>query len=89
MFLCASKGWLPSTACRSTCQRGFIFGLVGPNGAGKTCLLNVVSGVFPQSEGQVYFDGREISDIPLYQRVDVGIGRTFQGVELIAELVGP
>ena len=80
------KGLVALDSVSLDVPEGIIFGLVGPNGAGKTCLLNVVSGVIPQSEGQVYFDGREISDVPLYQRVDVGIGRTFQGVELIAEL---
>ena len=65
---------------------GVIYGLVGPNGAGKTSLLNVISGVIPQSEGRVYFEGQEISPIPLHKRITAGIGRTFQGVELIPEL---
>ena len=80
------KGLVALDSVSLDVPEGIIFGLVGPNGAGKTCLLNVVSGVLPQSEGQVFFNGREISDVPLHRRVDVGIGRTFQGVELIAEL---
>ena len=65
---------------------GILYALVGPNGAGKTSLLNVVSGVFPQSTGRVFFCGDEISKLPLHRRVSDGIGRTFQGVELVPEL---
>ncbi len=65
---------------------GEIFGLIGPNGAGKTTLLNAISGVFPLTAGSVVFDGRNVSDVPLYQRPGIGIGRTFQGVELFSDL---
>jgi branched-chain amino acid transport system ATP-binding protein len=66
--------------------RGALHALVGPNGAGKTTLLNVISGVFRQSAGHVSFCGEEISRVPLHKRVSIGIGRTFQGVELVPEL---
>jgi branched-chain amino acid transport system ATP-binding protein len=67
-------------------ESGEILGLVGPNGAGKTTLLNAISGVFPLSKGRVVFDGRDISPVPLHRRAAIGIGRTFQGVELFADL---
>ncbi len=66
--------------------QGEIFGLVGPNGAGKTTLLNAISGVFPVTKGKVYFEGRDISGLPLHRRPQIGIGRTFQGIELFADL---
>lgn len=69
-----------------TVDRGEIYGLVGPNGAGKTTLLNSISGVFPLTGGQVIFEGRDISAIPLHKRPAAGIGRTFQGVELFADM---
>lgn len=65
---------------------GSLYAVVGPNGAGKTSLLNVISGVFPQTGGTVRFAGRDISGVPLHRRVSIGIGRTFQGVELVPEL---
>ena len=67
-------------------KRGEVFGLVGPNGAGKTTLLNAVSGVFTLSHGRVIFEGTDITSVPLHRRAAIGIGRTFQGVELFAEL---
>ncbi len=67
-------------------QAGEILGLVGPNGAGKTTLLNAISGVFPLSKGSVVFEGRNITGVPLHRRAATGIGRTFQGIELFADL---
>ncbi|MBM3573365.1 MAG: ABC transporter ATP-binding protein [Alphaproteobacteria bacterium] len=67
-------------------NKGEIFGLVGPNGAGKTTLLNAISGVFPLSAGSVCFEGRDVTAVPLHRRVALGIGRTFQGVELFQDL---
>jgi branched-chain amino acid transport system ATP-binding protein len=63
-----------------------IFGLIGPNGAGKTTLLNAISGVFPLTAGAVFFKGCDISTVPLHKRPGIGIGRTFQGIELFADL---
>ena len=67
-------------------RKSEVFGLVGPNGAGKTTLLNAISGVFPLTAGEVIFEGRDITPLPLYKRTAAGIGRTFQGVELFADL---
>jgi branched-chain amino acid transport system ATP-binding protein len=65
---------------------GTIYGLVGPNGAGKTTLLNAVNGVAPLAAGRVMLAGNDISHIPLHRRASLGIGRTFQGVELFTDL---
>jgi branched-chain amino acid transport system ATP-binding protein len=67
-------------------EAGEILGLIGPNGAGKTTLLNAISGVFRLSKGRVVFDGRDLGPIPLHRRTAIGIGRTFQGIELFPDL---
>jgi branched-chain amino acid transport system ATP-binding protein len=67
-------------------RQGEIFGLIGPNGAGKTTLLNAISGVFPLTAGAIFFEDRDISTVPLHKRPGIGIGRTFQGIELFADL---
>ena len=47
-------------------ERGSVLGLIGPNGSGKTTLMNVVSGVFKPTYGNVRFNGRRIADVPTY-----------------------
>ena len=65
---------------------GEIFAMIGPNGSGKTTLFNVVTGVFPPTEGRIWFDGREITGAKTHQIVRLGIGRTFQTIRLFTRL---
>jgi branched-chain amino acid transport system ATP-binding protein len=65
-------------------KRGEMVGLIGPNGAGKTTLFNCLLGMLRPDEGSVYFDGRDLSGLPVYQRARLGIGRTFQRLELFS-----
>ncbi len=57
---------------------GEVVGLVGPNGSGKTTAINVISGVYGPDRGEVRFDGRSISGLPIHRLVQRGINRTFQ-----------
>ncbi len=52
--------------------------LIGPNGAGKTTLMHQISGVLKPDAGQIFLDGQEISRLTMAQRVQAGLGRTFQ-----------
>ncbi len=65
---------------------GEIFSLIGPNGSGKTTLFNVITGVFPPTEGRVWFNGREITGDKTHQIIRLGIGRTFQTIRLFTRL---
>lgn len=67
-------------------REGELLGLIGPNGAGKTSFLNAVSGVVRLRGGTVRFDGRDVTDVPLHDRIGLGIARTFQAVELLPAL---
>ena len=59
-------------------KRGEFRSIIGPNGAGKTTLFNLISGALPVTEGTIYFDGEDITDLSAPQRVRRGIGRSFQ-----------
>jgi branched-chain amino acid transport system ATP-binding protein len=63
---------------------GELVGLIGPNGAGKTTLFNCIYGVLKPDRGRITFDGRDISHLPVHRRARLGLGRTFQRMELFA-----
>jgi ABC-type branched-subunit amino acid transport system ATPase component len=65
---------------------GRITGLIGPNGAGKTTMFNVICGFQAAEEGTVELDGVDISKATPSQRARLGLGRTFQRMELFASL---
>lgn len=65
---------------------GETVGLVGPNGAGKTTVFDCIGGQRRQDTGVVRFDGRLLDGLPTYRRARLGIGRTFQRVEVFPEL---
>jgi branched-chain amino acid transport system ATP-binding protein len=59
-------------------EAGEFRSVIGPNGAGKTTLFNTITGALRASEGEVVFDGEDVTAFPSYERVRRGIGRSFQ-----------
>jgi branched-chain amino acid transport system ATP-binding protein len=64
---------------------GSLVGLIGPNGAGKTSFIDGVTGFVP-STGRVVFDGNEIGGLQAHKRAILGLGRTWQSLELFDDL---
>jgi branched-chain amino acid transport system ATP-binding protein len=64
---------------------GSLVGLIGPNGAGKTSFIDGVTGFVPCT-GRVVFDGNEIGGLPAHKRAGLGLGRTWQSLELFDDL---
>lgn len=55
-------------------QRGEIVGLLGPNGAGKTTSFYMIAGLVPPDGGSVWFNGHDISRMPIHKRARLGLG---------------
>jgi len=67
-------------------EPGELRAIIGPNGAGKTTFFNMISGFFPPTSGTIVFDGKDVTDLPAYRRVEIGMARTFQVTEIFPEL---
>lgn len=52
--------------------------IIGPNGAGKSTFFNVITGELPPSAGRILLNGREITNLPIHKRANLGLGHTFQ-----------
>lgn len=63
-------------------EEGEVFTIVGPNGAGKSTIFNLISRFYDLTHGRIEFMGREISNLRADQIAPLGIGRTFQNIEL-------
>jgi branched-chain amino acid transport system ATP-binding protein len=67
-------------------ESGERVGLIGPNGAGKTTMINVLTGLLPAASGGIYFLGQNVTDMPAYKRVALGMARSFQKNTLFPDL---
>jgi len=69
-----------------TFEEGVLTSIIGPNGAGKSTFINMLSGSLPADSGRIYFQGQDITDLPIYRRVQLGLCRSFQVVNVFPEL---
>ncbi len=69
-----------------TVQRGEILGLIGPNGSGKSTTVNLITGVYLPTAGDVFFQGQDISRLAPHERCELGLARTFQNIRLFGHL---
>lgn len=69
-----------------TVERGSIHALIGPNGAGKSTVFNCISGFYKPASGDIRFQGESLLRLPRHARAKIGIGRTFQNIELCGQL---
>jgi branched-chain amino acid transport system ATP-binding protein len=60
--------------------------LIGPNGAGKTTVFNLLTGVYPPTEGTILVAGRDVRGLAPHDIAHLGLARTFQNIRLFREL---
>src|SRR5580658_10077005 len=55
-------------------EQGEIVGLLGPNGAGKTTSFYMIVGLIPPDKGKVFLGDKEMTNLPMYKRSQMGVG---------------
>src|SRR6187549_1999116 len=67
-------------------KQGEIVGLLGPNGAGKTTTFYMTVGLIKPDEGKVFINDRDITNLPMYKRAQMGIGYLPQVASIFRKL---
>ena len=67
-------------------EGGEVLGLIGPNGSGKTTYLNLITGIYPPTTGDILFRGESLVGCPPHEVARKGIARTFQNNRLFSNL---
>lgn len=67
-------------------NEGEIIALIGANGAGKTTTLQTITGLIPAKAGKIFYEGKEITRIPGYKLVSMGIAHVPEGRRVFAEM---
>ena len=65
---------------------GKILSLIGPNGAGKTTVFNMITGVYPPSDGTISYGGSKLNNLRSNRIISQGIARTFQNIRLFKSM---
>lgn len=67
-------------------EKGLITSIIGPNGAGKTTFFNILTGSCQPTAGKVFYQGEDITNWPIHKRVNQGIARSFQLLNIFNEI---
>ncbi len=88
-FKCVSKSFGGLSAIDDLSlevPRREIYSIIGPNGAGKTTAVNLITGIYPPTGGDIYFEGKNLNGLKTHQRARMGIARTFQNIQVFKDM---
>jgi len=63
-------------------EKGELWAIIGPNGAGKTTVYNMITGIYPPTEGEIFVDGENMAGKKPFEFARAGVSRTFQNIRL-------
>jgi branched-chain amino acid transport system ATP-binding protein len=78
-------GVLASDGISFDVPAGELHAIIGPNGAGKTTLIGQLAGEISPEKGQIFFNGRDITRLPMHRRSALGLARSFQITSLFLD----
>jgi branched-chain amino acid transport system ATP-binding protein len=78
-------GVIAADAISFALPAGELHAVIGPNGAGKSTLIGQLSGEIGSDGGHIRFDGKDITNLPVYRRCRLGLARSFQVTTLFAD----
>ena len=67
-------------------EKGEVVAVIGPNGSGKSTFFNCITHIYSATAGRVFYQGRDITGLPADKIIRLGIGRTFQLIQLFLEM---
>ncbi len=67
-------------------EKGQLASIIGPNGAGKSTFYKLIVGVQKPTQGRIFFNGEDITDVKPHKRVEMGIAKSFQIVQIFADM---
>ncbi|MGE4283814.1 MAG: ABC transporter ATP-binding protein [Clostridia bacterium] len=67
-------------------EKGQVVSIIGPNGAGKTTVFNLLTGIYPLNEGEIYLNNKRIDGLSPQDIVSAGMARTFQNIRLFPDM---
>jgi len=79
-------GLLAVNKLNMTVPEGKILSLIGPNGAGKTTVFNMITGVYPPTDGTISYGGSKLNNLRSNRIISQGIARTFQNIRLFKSM---
>ena len=78
-------GVVASDAIALAVPQGELHAIIGPNGAGKTTLISQLAGEIAPDAGRIRFAGRDITNLPIFRRSQLGLARSFQITSLFLD----